>query len=159
MQSIEEVVLIGVDETALQAKLVLPETIERFAMLLHAPGGGRHDRAMKAVAKTLEGSHTGFLIPDLTDETEGWHGIKDEPFLIERALKTLAWFLNRSGAESVTVYAEGGSESFARALLEHPGVARVLLGEGENIGICAREGCRRNNWSRSELLQAFTQAR
>lgn len=138
MQTIEEIVLIGVDETALQAKMVLPPNPKSYAVLIHAPGGGRHDRPVKTAAKAFEGKNIGLLIPDLTDETEGWHGIKDEAFLIERAQAVIAWFLARAQANAVVVYAVEPTEGFVAALGGLPEVAEVrtvLAQEAEQIRV------------------------
>lgn len=127
METIEEVALIGVDETALQAMLFLPPKPEKHIVLLHAPGGGRHDRAVKTVVRSLAGQNAALLVPDLTDETEGWHGLKEDGFLASRAQAVIEWFLNKSAAKQLSVCAIEPTPALRSALEQLAGVGRVIV--------------------------------
>lgn len=133
MQTVEEIVLIGVDGTALQAKMVLPENPKGLVVLLHAPGGSRHDKPVKRIARELSGLNIGLLIPDLTDETEGWHGVRDEPFLVHRAAAVVMWFLQKTGRKEAALYACGASESFITALFERAPVVCAAVQTAEGV--------------------------
>lgn len=130
---IEEIVLIKADDTALQAKLVVPDNPEYFVVLLHAPAGGRHDKSIKKVARMLDERATASLIPDLTDETEGYHQIQDDEFLLARGKIVIDYFVEKVGASSVDLYLINPSESFVRGISAHSRLAKIYVEKDGNL--------------------------
>lgn len=139
-ESVSEVVLIGVDETALQGMYDHPAGAKEGALLLPAKGRDRHDRALKRLHNRLVASGVAVLIAELVDESEGWHRFGSAEFFTQRAEAVLLWWHQREEKLPVAVFASGFDTEAAQRLLSYDWVRSVVIGDGEGYLLCSRSG-------------------
>ncbi len=125
--SVCEVVLIGVDQTALQAMYDHPAGAKKGVLLLHPKGSSRHDRTLRRLQTRMAEGGLAVLLPDLVDEDEGWHNFGSAEFFLHRAEAVLQWWLQRQPELSVVAIAPGYDAPLAQQLLTHPQLEAVVL--------------------------------
>ena len=128
-EDICEVVLLGVDGTALQGMLDQPARADRGVLLLHAKGGSRHDRALKKEAQALSEAGVAYLIPELVDESEGWHEFGDESFFAHRAEAVLLWWHQRAPHLQLSAFSLLEGPLAKERLLSHGILSEVVQGQ------------------------------
>lgn len=121
---IEEVVLIDVGATVVQAKLALPDNPDGYLIVFHKAGGARHDKSVKKIERAILPT-IGSLVPDMTDESEGSLQIMDDEFLLSRARAIIEWFVQKSGAKLISLYALEPSDEFVNVAITHPNVEMI----------------------------------
>jgi alpha/beta superfamily hydrolase len=139
-ESICEVVLIGVEGTALQAMYDHPAGATRGALLLHPKGSSRHDRVLRKFHAALEEQGVAVLVPDLVDESEGWHDFGSPAFFARRAEAVLGWWHERASDLPLAVIAPGADEAMARQLLRRDQVRSVVLLDQAGYRLYSRSG-------------------